>query len=233
MESIPPDHPMTQFFNQIGPKYEEAYAHDEGLHKAVRDLLQLLPPDASVLDCGCGTGKPVATMVAGSGRRVHGIDRSETMVELSRRQVPSGTFEKADMLKYCPEDASFSAIIAMLSLFELSRVELVSVADSFHRWLQPEGYLLMGVIGADDRAKDVTAEMWDADSLFASGIPTTFMGRLELKNLFTKKGWNALLEGAGLKVLSAEVDVFKPPPDAGCDDEPHYFVIAKKNSNHT
>ena len=220
---------MTQFFNQIGPKYEEAYAHDEGLHKAVRDLLQLLPPDTLVLDCGYGTDKPVATMVAGSGRRVHGIDRSETMIELSRRQVPSGTFEKADMLKYCPpEDASFSAIIAMLSLFELSRAELVSVADHFHRWLRPEGHLLIGVIGADDRAEDVEAEMWDADGLFASGIPTTFMGRLEVKNLFTKKGWDALLERAGLKILSAEVDVFKPPPDAGCDDEPHYFVIAKK-----
>ncbi len=172
--------------------------------------------------------KPVTTMVAGSGRRVHGIDRSETMVELSRRQVPSGTFEKADMLKYCPEDASFSAIIAMLFLFELSRAELVSMADSFYRWLQPEGYLLISVISADDRAKDVKAEMWDADNLFASGIPTTFISRLEFKNLFTKKGWNALLERAGLKVLSAEVDVFKPPPEAGCDDEPHYLVIAKK-----
>lgn len=224
---------MTQFFNQIGPKYEEAYAHDEGVHRAIRGLLRLLPPDASVLDCGCGTGKPVAAMVAASGRRVHGIDRSERMVELSRRQVPSGTFDKADMLEYGPEDASFSGIIAMLSLFELSRAELVAVADRFHRWLRPEGYLLMGVIGADDRAKDVKADMWDADGLFARGIPTTFMGRLEFKNLFTKKGWDALLEGAGLKVLSAEVDVFKPPPEAGCDDEPHYFVIAKKPPNHT
>lgn len=224
---------MTKFFNQIGPKYQEAYAHDEGVHRAVRGLLRLLPPDASVLDCGCGTGKPVAAMVAASGRRVHGIDRSERMVELSRRQVPGGTFDKADMLEYGPEDASFSGIIAMLSLFELSRAELVAVADRFHRWLRPEGHLLMGVIGADDRAKDVKAEMWDADGLFARGIPTTFMGRLEFKNLFTKKGWDALLEGAGLKVLSAEVDVFKPPPDAGCDDEPHYFVIAKKPPNHT
>ncbi len=172
-------------------------------------------------------------MVAGSGRRVHGIDRSETMVELSRSQVPSGTFEKADMLTYGPEDASFSGIIAMLSLFELNRAELESVAGNFHRWLQPGGYLLIGMIGADDRAKDVTAEMWDADGLFASGIPTTFMGRLNIKNLFTKKGWNALIEGAGLKVLSAEVDVFKPPPDAGCDDEPHYFVIAQKPPEHT
>ncbi len=172
-------------------------------------------------------------MVAGSGRRVHGIDRSETMVELSRSQVPSGTFEKADMLTYGPEDASFSGIIAMLSLFELNRAELESVAGNFHRWLQPGGYLLIGMIGADDRAKDVKAEMWDADGLFASGIPTTFMGRLNIKNIFTKKGWNALLEGAGLKVLSAEVDVFKPPPDAGCDDEPHYFVIAQKPPEHT
>ena len=46
--------------------------------------------------------------------------------------------------------------------------------------------------------------------------------------LFTKQGWNKLLEGAGFEIVHAETDWFSPPASAECDDDPHYFVIAKK-----
>ena len=46
--------------------------------------------------------------------------------------------------------------------------------------------------------------------------------------LFTKMGWNNLLERAGFEVVYTETDVFSPPPVAVSDDEPHYFVIGRK-----
>ena len=49
--------------------------------------LSLLPSDASVLECGCGTDKPVSSLIAESGRQPHGIEFSLTMVELSKKQV--------------------------------------------------------------------------------------------------------------------------------------------------
>ena len=74
--------------------------------------------------------------------------------------------------------------------------------------------------------------MWDTNSLFASGISTTFISRLEFKNLFIKKGWNTLLKKAKLKILSAKINVFKLLPDAGCDNKSYYFVIVKKSLNY-
>ena len=62
------------FYNQLNAIYEEAFGHDAGVHNMIRKFLTLLPKEAQVLDCGCGTGKPGASMIVESGRRVHCID---------------------------------------------------------------------------------------------------------------------------------------------------------------
>ena len=216
------------FYNEVGKRYEEAYGHDAGLHKIVRQFLSLLPPDASVLDCGCGTGKPVSSLIAESGRQPYGIDFSLTMVELSKKQVPQGIFQCCNMLEYAPPPASFGGIIANLSLFGLSRAELTSMAQKFFQWIQSGGFLLIGVFGAEDI--ETKPEQYDADGECASGVENTFMAHRVSMTLFTKSGWNKLLEGAGFEIVQTGTDVFVPPTAAECDDDPHYFVIAKKPS---
>ena len=214
-------------FNDLGKSYEDVFSHDVGLHRAVTRFLDYLRPDARVLDCGSGTGKPVSQMIANTGRSVHGIDLSHKMVDLSRKQVPQGTFELCNMLEYSPPAASFGGITATLSLFELSRAELTAMAGKWFRWIQPGGFLLICVIGAED-CEAVRSEMYDADGECASGIEFTFMARTVYLTLFTKAGWNRLLEGVGFEIVHTETDLFRPPPDANSDEEMHYFVFAKK-----
>ncbi|KAL9584625.1 MAG: hypothetical protein Q9212_002001 [Teloschistes hypoglaucus] len=216
------------FYNEVGKRYEDAFSHDAGLQKVVQRFLSLLPSDAPVLDCGCGTGKPVSRMIAESGRQPHGIDFSATMVELSKQQVPQGVFRCCDMLQYAPPPSSFGGIVANLSLFGLSRVELTSMAQKFFQWIQPGGFLLIGVFGAEDC--DTKPEQYDADQECASGVSNIFMGHMVFMTLFTKPGWNKLLENAGFAIVHTESDVFSPPPAAVSDDDPHYFVIGKKPS---
>ncbi len=221
------DSHSTEIFNQEGLKYEEAFGYDPGLHKNVLKLLDLLPANARVLDCGCGTGKPVSHLIAESGRQVHGIDLSPTMVELSRKQVPNGTFEKANMLSYAPSD-KFDGVVASLSLFELTREELTALAHKWFQWFRPNGLLLIIVFGADD--VETSPEMWDSDGQCARRIGWTFMNRTVYITLFTKAGWNRLLEEAGFSIVHTETDMFVPAA-AGCDTEPHYFVLARKPSS--
>ena len=55
-----------------------------------------LTPGARVLDVGCGPGRH-AHELARRGIEVHGVDISETFVELARADAPSGaTFERLD-----------------------------------------------------------------------------------------------------------------------------------------
>lgn len=88
-------------FNYLGKRYEDAYANSPNLESVIQNDLDGLKPGSLVLDVGCGTGKPVAAMVASAGHVVYGIDVAEEMVKIARSQV-QGTFEKADLRKYNP-----------------------------------------------------------------------------------------------------------------------------------
>ena len=219
--------PDGRFYDQIAEQYEEAFSNNIGLRKNVHTFLTLLPTAGPVLDCGCGTGRPVAELVSQSGHPLYGIDMSRTMIELSRQRVPEGKFEQCNMLEYTPP-TKFSGIIAMLSLFELSRSELTTMAHRWFEWIQPGGFLLIGVFGAEDCRTE--PEMYDSDGVCASGIEFKFMGHKVSMTLFTKAGWNRLLENAGFEVAYTETDVYVPPPAFHNDDEPQYFVIARRPS---
>ena len=218
--------PHTEFFDKAGIQYEEAYGHDAGLHTILQKYISFLPK-GSVLDCGSGTGKPVAETLVKNNVRVHGIDLSSTMVHLSRKQVPGASFEIANMLEYMPPTTKFNGVVAMYSLFVLSRDQITQMARNWFQWLEPGGYLLIGVIGAEDFS-NTSPEMFDPDGQCAVGVPHMFMNNVVYVTMFTKEGWNKLLENAGFMVVHTETDLFRPPADAVGDDEPHYFVIAQK-----
>lgn len=232
MENPQPLQPMNsdeQFWTDLGLKYEATFAQDIGLRKVIHTYLDKLPTSASVLDCGSGTGKPVAKAIADSGRHVHGIDMSDGMVSLCRKAVPSGTFELVNMLDYTPT-VSYNGIVASLSIFELSRQELNTMSQKWFQWLKPGGLLLINTFDAED-SPQVKAENYDADAQCATKVQWAFMGNSVLITLFTKVGWKAVLEKAGFEIVYTEKDLFIPPADAKCDPEPRYYIIAQRKAS--
>lgn len=228
--ATPDEGPVTlsnDIFDEVGMGYEEAFGVNEGFDEVIRRFIALLPEDALVLDCGCGTGKPLAQMVVDSGRQVLGIDFSQTMVDISQKQVPGGRFEYADMLQYSPQDTTFSGIAVAFSLFLLSRSEITSMTRKWYDWLAPGGHLLIVSIGAED-CISTRPEMYDADGHFAKGIPWTFMGHKVALGLFSKAGWLNLLEDVGFQIVHTETNSFQPEGLRACDEEPQLFLIAKK-----
>lgn len=198
-----------------------------GLQKMVQKYLSMLPTSARVLDCGTGTGKPVAKAIVTSGRHVHGIDMSPGMVSLSRKAVPSGTFEVVNMLEYAPT-VSYDGVVASLSTFELTRQELTTMSHRWFQWLRPGGLLLINTFGAEDCAQ-VKPENYDDDRECANKVEWKFMGNTVLVTLFTKAGWQSLLGKAGFEIVHTEGDMFTPPAYSNCDPEPRHYIIAKKS----
>lgn len=218
-----------QYWSDLGLKYEATFGHDTGLQSALQEYLNRLPPLAVILECGCGTGQPVAKAIADSGRNVHGIDWSTGMVSLSRKAVPSGTFEVVNMLDYVPT-VKFDGVVVSLSIFEISRKEITTMSHKWSQWLKPGGLLLINTFPAEDCVQ-VKAANYDADGACANEVEWKFMGKTLPITLFTRAGWKVLLEKAGFEIVHTKEDQCTPPEAANCDFEPRYYIIAKKASS--
>ncbi|RAL62272.1 hypothetical protein DID88_004839 [Monilinia fructigena] len=222
-----------EYYDDLAKVYEDAFSHDMGLHEFIEMTLLELPSTAKVLDIGCGTGKPVSYTMAAHGHRVHGIDLSGAMIELSLKRVPSGSFEQVNMLKYSPQflknTPDIDVIFAIFSLFYLSRKETATMISKMFNWLKPNGLLCIGTISAEDF--ETIPSMYDVDGLCATDVEMTFMGsRCSSMTAFTKQGWKSVIEAAGFEIIYTKKNLFVPRPSPGVasDDEMHYFIMVRK-----
>ncbi|MCF0061816.1 class I SAM-dependent methyltransferase [Dyadobacter chenwenxiniae] len=55
---------------------------------SVQHWARSLPPNATVLDVGCGTGDPISKALIDEGLNIHGIDASTSMVQIFKQNFP-------------------------------------------------------------------------------------------------------------------------------------------------
>ncbi|WP_215240087.1 class I SAM-dependent methyltransferase [Dyadobacter helix] len=109
---------------------------------SVRRWGKVLPPKATVLDLGCGTGDPVSRALQDEGLALYGIDASPSMIQLFRQNFPN-----APAACEAAEDSSFfnrqfDAIIAWGLLFLLPEKKQEIVIRKMANALYTEGKLL-------------------------------------------------------------------------------------------
>lgn len=217
--------PGAELYGSLGASYEKAFAHDAGLLEFIQKVLSLLKPRSRVLDAGCGTGSPVAKTIALQGHQITGIDISREMIDLSRKAVPNGYFEVANMLEYAPTEP-VDAVLNILSLFLLKREDMEAMCFKWAQWLLPDGILCVCTVPAESCQPG--KEMYDEDGLCVRHQGAHFMGRSIEVTLMTREGWEIILGRAGFEIIHTEENVFEPPPEAKSDPETHYYIIARK-----
>jgi SAM-dependent methyltransferase len=79
----------------------------------------LVPSPASILDCGCGAGEPIATYLTVQRYSVTGVDSSKTMVRMFRDRLPNQRALVQDMRKLSLAE-TFEGILAWDSFFHLN-----------------------------------------------------------------------------------------------------------------
>jgi len=118
-----------------------------------------------VLDVGCGPGRH-AHELARRGITVHGIDISETFVELAGRDAPpAATFERLDA-RWMSFDAEFDAVICLCQgAFGLMTAdgEDEQVIAAIARALRPGGRLAITAFNAYFAVKYHDAASFDAE----------------------------------------------------------------------
>ncbi len=77
-----------------------------------------LPPGASILDIGCGSGEPIAHYLLSHGFRVTGLDSSPSMIAICRDRFPAAEWLVGDM-RAMDLGRRFDAVLAWYSFFHL------------------------------------------------------------------------------------------------------------------
>lgn len=85
---------MTQHHYRDDLAYIHHHGFSEFAKSAAPYVVSLLPPGASVVEVGCGSGV-LACELTDAGFEVHGFDASPAMIELARETAPEARFEVA------------------------------------------------------------------------------------------------------------------------------------------
>lgn len=136
----------------------------------------LMPDRPSVLDLGCGSGKPIASYLIAQGATITGIDASGPLLDFARAQyAPPHTWIEADMRELNLAQ-TFDGLIAWHSFFHLSPDDQRAMFAIFSRHVRPGGALMFT---SGHEAEEVIGE-WQGEALYHGSLsPNEYRSRLD------------------------------------------------------
>jgi 2-polyprenyl-3-methyl-5-hydroxy-6-metoxy-1,4-benzoquinol methylase len=176
---------VEQGYNKIA----EDYYNNRDLNKFNRELekfASFLPGNAHILDVGCGAGIPTAKFLTNKGIKVTGIDLSETMLNLARKNVPDAKFLKMDMNELIFEKNTFDGIVSVFTLFHVEKKNHFDIFRKFFEILKPEGILFINTGISESEGKSY---FFGVPMFWSNYNPKTTL------DLVKKAGFSILFEG--------------------------------------
>lgn len=154
----------SKFWDRIAERYAKRPVADEAAYQTklqvTRDLLR---PDMTVLEIGCGTGS-TAIAHAPYVRHIHGVDISAKMIEIAERKAAAAhldnvTFEQSSIDGFSAPDHSpdhapnhaYDAVLGMSILHLLERP--ADVMAKVHTLLKPGGVFVSSTACLGDHMK--------------------------------------------------------------------------------
>ncbi|QDY75256.1 class I SAM-dependent methyltransferase [Streptomyces qinzhouensis] len=208
--TVTPDPDPAAVFDAIGAAYEDAFAGSPARRDSLDRLLEHLAPGSRILDVGCGTGRPTASVLADAGHEVLGVDVSPVMVALAAERVPGAGFLRADIRELPLEEESFDAVCAYFSLLQMDRADQTRTLRRLTRALTPGGLLAVATVPLDVEAFDAV-----------------FMGSPIRVTSFAAEPFKDLLADSGLTVLWEHHGHYTPRLP-GAEPEAELFLLCRR-----
>ncbi len=187
MEGSDPKGIVRVGYDSCGSRYNASRDLDPRPEQLDR-LIEALPPEAEVLDIGCGGGR--LTEAAFGGRAsITGVDISPAQIAEARRNLPEAKLIAGDIVAQQFDDASFDAVVSFYTLIHLPRDEHEPLLRRIAHWLKPAGYLLI-TVGQTDTAACTESDFFGVEMFWSH---------------FEANWYVATLEHLGFEVLSRGV----------------------------
>jgi cyclopropane fatty-acyl-phospholipid synthase-like methyltransferase len=151
----------VRHFADTANQYDTVYGSIGVMHaESVRDFLDRLAPNSSVLDAACGTGV-YFEMLAPSTSSLLGIDQSEAMLAKAREKWPQVKTRRLALqdLQSCTDLAgAFHGVVCIDALEWVLRDDWATVLAGFRHVLATDGLLYFTIeIPGEDESRALTA----------------------------------------------------------------------------
>ncbi len=134
-------------YNTCATNFESNFMDLKLYRDNLNRFIDLLPLKAKILDLGCGPGNIARLLLEKQkGFQVLGIDLSHEMINLAKKNVPSGTFQIGDIRDLSRLGNDFDAVIAAFSIVHLTNDEAFSLIKNVDYLLKSKGLLYISCI---------------------------------------------------------------------------------------
>ncbi|WP_329336084.1 methyltransferase domain-containing protein [Streptomyces sp. NBC_00663] len=198
------------FYDTVAEDYAERFRDpfaDAPVERAIFALFaELVGAGGAVADLGCGPGRATARLRS-LGLDVFGVDLSEGMLAIARRENPDLLFVRGSILELDVADGALAGGVSWYSSIHTPVEELPALFREFRRVLVPGGHLLIGFQVGDEPKRH--------DKPFGHDVILDFQRR-------QPEFIGGLLEAAGFEVVSRTVRAAQ-----GTEVTPQAFLIAR------
>ncbi|WP_030234398.1 MULTISPECIES: class I SAM-dependent DNA methyltransferase [unclassified Streptomyces] len=141
------------FYDAVAEDYDAHFGDHLAARPLDRGLMDgfagLVGEGGEVADLGCGTGR-VTAYLASRGLSVFGLDLSESMLAIARRENPGLRFEQGSMLDLDVPDGSLDGVVSWYSTIHTPEDRLPAVFAELARVLRSGGHLLLAFQTGDE-----------------------------------------------------------------------------------
>lgn len=156
-------------YNKIAHAWGSARNNFFGREREYIDLiLSAVPNGSTILDVGCGTGRPMAEYIISRGHHIVGVDQSEEMLAIARQNFPNETWVLCPMEAYEPQ-VDYQGALVWDSLFHVRRTEHEPVIRRVVSRLPSGGRIMLTIGGSAHPA--FTDFMYGQEFYYDSNTP--------------------------------------------------------------
>lgn len=138
---------LKNTYNKIAEDWHADHQQDDWWIEGTNTFISMLSSGAGVLDVGCGGGFKSGYLQQ-RGLRVTGVDFSEKLIAIAKREVSGPEFLVADMRDLsCLGSRRFDGVFAQASLLHIPKGEVTAVLAGLHALIKPDGLLYIAVKG--------------------------------------------------------------------------------------